>query len=300
MPGSAGEAGIGSLARSRRITRGLGHQRAFLTSRYVLPVTDVTQDAPSPFDTGHPNIARVYDYLLGGHDNYAADRALAEELLSQQPALRANAQANRAFMQRVVRTLASAGIDQFLDVGTGLPTGENVHQVAQSINPRAHVVYVDNDEVVAAHARALLASDYGVEFVRADLRAPAEIIAAAQDLLDFSRPVAVLAVSMLHFIPDDDQAIAIVAALTGSLASGSYLVISHWAYRPSNEELARKYSGSVHAIARRTQEEIAALLPTDWESIEPGLVPVSTWRPAANNQADPATIQFMGAVIRKP
>ncbi len=151
--------------------------------RYLLGVTN---DIPAAIDTGRANIARVYDYLLGGKDNYAADRELAEELLAQQPGIRQNARANRAFMQRVVRTVAQAGVDQFLDLGTGLPTGENVHQVAQSVNPDARVVYVDNDEVVAAHSRALLASDHGAEFMLGDLREPGQIVDSAQCALDLA------------------------------------------------------------------------------------------------------------------
>ncbi len=269
-------------------------------TRYGLPVTETEPAVPAPFDTGQPNIARVYDYLLGGKDNYAADRELAEELLSQQPGIKASARANRAFMQRAVRFLADAGIDQFLDVGTGLPTGENVHQIAQSVNPSARVVYVDNDEVVAAHSRALLMPDHGVEFVLADLREPAEILASAQEQLDLRRPVAVLLISMLHFVPDDTQASAIVRTLTGPLAAGSYLVVSHYQYLPADEELARKYSGSVHAIARRSREQIGALLPSDLTVVEPGLVPVTAWRPPPGALAGPETIQFVGMVARKP
>ena len=263
-------------------------------------MTDIAPDVPAPFDTGQPNIARVYDYLLGGKDNYEADRALAEQLLSQQPGIQVNAKANRAFMQRVVRFLATAGIDQFLDVGTGLPTGDNVHQVAQAVNPSARIVYVDYDEVVAAHSRALLASDQGVEFVQADLRSPADILAHAESLLDLSRPVALQLISMLHFVPDDAQAAGIVRALTAPLVSGSYLVASHWQYVPADEELAQQYSGAVHAIARRGRDGIAALLPPDWEPVEPGLVPVSAWHPDDDSPAGPDTVQFMGVVARKP
>jgi hypothetical protein len=263
-------------------------------------VTDLAPDVPVPFDTGQPNIARVYDYLLGGKDNYEADRALAEQLLSQQPGIQANAQANRAFMQRVVRFIATAGVGQFLDVGTGLPTGENVHQIAQSVNEAARIVYVDYDEVVATHSRALLASDHGVEFVQADLREPAEILERAGKVLDLRRPVSLQLISMLHFVPDDAQAAAIVRALTMPLAAGSYLVISHWQYVPADEDLAKQYSGAVHAIARRGREGIAALVPPDWELVEPGLVPVSAWHPSEDNPATQDTVQFMGVVARKP
>jgi hypothetical protein len=271
--------------------------------RYLLGVTN---DIPAAIDTGRANIARVYDYLLGGKDNYAADRELAEELLAQQPGIRQNARANRAFMQRVVRTVAEAGVDQFLDLGTGLPTGENVHQVAQSVNPDARVVYVDNDEVVAAHSRALLASDHGAEFMLGDLREPGQIVDSAQCALDLSRPVALLIISMLHFVPDDGQARAIVATLTEPLAAGSYLAISHWQYHAADEDLAKRYSGAVVAIARRTREQIGGLLPAGWEPVEPGLAPVTAWRPAVAG-LEPGSVsgssqtgQFVGAVVRKP
>jgi hypothetical protein len=274
--------------------------------RYLLGVTN---DIPVAIDTGRANIARVYDYLLGGKDNYAADRELAEELLAQQPGLRQNARANRAFMQRVVRTVTEAGVDQFLDLGTGLPTGQNVHQVAQSVNQDARIVYVDNDEVVAAHSRALLASDHGAEFILGDLREPGQIVDGAKASLDLSRPVALTLISMLHFVPDDGQAQSIVSVLTEPLASGSYLAISHWQYQAADEDLAKRYSGAVAAIARRTREQIGGLLPGSWEPVEPGLVPVTAWRPAVA-ELEPAsgsgsgsaseTGQFVGAVVRKP
>ncbi len=263
-------------------------------------VTNADPGIPVAIDTGRANIARVYDYLLGGKDNYAADRELAEELLAQQPGIRQNARANRAFMQRVVRTIAQAGVDQFLDIGTGLPTGENVHQVAQAVNPDARIVYVDYDGVVAAHSRALLASDHGAEFVLGDLREPGHIVASAGSALDLSRPVALLIISMLHFVPDDAEAQAIVRTLAEPLASGSYLAISHWEYRSADEDLAKRYSGAVAAIARRTREQIAGLLPADWEPVEPGLVPVTAWRPDVWGSAARATIQFVGGVARKP
>jgi SAM-dependent methyltransferase len=263
-------------------------------------VTEVGSVAPTAYDPSRPNIARVYDYLLGGKDNFAADRAFADELLTQQPQLRANAQANRAFMRRVVRYAVADGVTQFLDVGTGLPTGENVHEVARSADPGARVVYVDNDPVVAAHARAILASLPGTAFVLADLREPADIIAQAGASLDFTQPAAVLCISLLHFLPDDAQAAAIVAALTEPLASGSLLAFTHWKYLPSDEDSAQSYSGSVAAIARRGEAELIALVPEGWDLVAPGLVPVTQWRPPAAGPAAGEGIRFYGAVARKP
>jgi hypothetical protein len=235
--------------------------------------------------------------LLGGKDNYAADREVAEQMLSQLPEIMANARANRAFLQRVVRALAEAGVTQFLDIGTGLPTGENVHQVARAVRPSARVVYVDNDEVVAAHATALLATDNEAEFVLGDLRQPQCVLARAGDLLDLSQPVAVLIISMLHFVPDDGQARAIVAAIAERLAAGSYLAISHLEYRPSDEDVTKLYAGAVADLARRDAAEVAALLPRGWQPVEPGLVPVTAWRPPAGDAAEDSPM--LGVVARK-
>jgi hypothetical protein len=254
--------------------------------------------AAAGFDCSRPSIARVYDYLLGGKDNYAADRELAERLLSQLPGIRANARANRAFLQRVVRAIAGAGVTQFLDIGTGLPTGENVHQVARSVRPSARVVYVDNDEVVAAHATALLATDEEAEFVLGDLREPQCVLARAEDLLDFRKPVAVLIISMLHFVPDDARARAIVAAIAERLVAGSYLAISHLEYRPADEAVTQQYAGAVADLARRGAREVAALLPEGWEPVEPGLVPVTAWLPPAGAAAEDTAM--LGVVARKP
>jgi hypothetical protein len=258
--------------------------------------------SPEHYEPDPPNIARVYDYLLGGKDNFAVDRALAQELLSQQPDIRRNARENRAFMQRAVRMMAEAGISQFLDLGTGLPTGYNVHEVARSVIPDAQVVYVDNDEVVAAHARALLASDEGVEFVLADMRQSGEVLAKAGTLLDLTNPVAVLIISMLHFVNDDSEAQSVVSAYASALAAGSYLSLSHWQYRPvEDEELTKHYASSVHSLARRGKSEVAALLPAEWDLVEPGLVSVSAWRPPAVDISGSATdVAFLGVVLRKP
>jgi S-adenosyl methyltransferase len=262
-------------------------------------VTEGTSPGTAVYDPTRPNIARVYDYLLGGKDHFTADRAFAEELLTQQPQLRANARANRAFMQRVVRFAAAAGVTQFLDLGSGLPTGENVHEVARAIDTDSRIVYVDNDPVVASHGRAILASAPGVTFALADMRDPADVIAQAGDSLDLTRPVAVLCISLLHFVPDDAQAAGIVEGLTAPLAAGSLLSFTHWKYVPSDEDSFQAYSGSVHAIARRGQRELMALVPAGWELVEPGLVPVTDWRPAAGEPPAAEEIRFYGAVARK-
>src|SRR5450755_2580546 len=185
---------------------------------------------PLPFDTTVAHQARVYDYLLGGKDNYAADRAVAEATLKVNPDLAPSAHANRAFLGRAIRYLAEeAGIRQFLDIGTGIPTAGNTHQVAQAIAPESRVVYVDYDPIVLAHARALLTSDQAgaTEYIDSDLRDTKTILDQAARLLDFSKPVAVTLISILHAIPDDDDPYAIVATLLDAVPSGSYLAISH-------------------------------------------------------------------------
>lgn len=175
---------------------------------------------PPPFDITKPHPARVYDFLLGGKDNYAIDREAAEKILAVAPELRANARANRTFLSRAVRYLAGErGIRQFLDIGTGIPAAGNTHEVAQAAAPESRIVYVDNDPVVLAHARALLTSDErgATEYIEADIRDPEKIIARARDLLDFNRPVALLLVAVLHFIADADDPAELVAAYRDAL-----------------------------------------------------------------------------------
>ena len=194
----------------------------------------MAEQAGSGLDTSRPHPARVYDYLIGGKSNFAADRALAEKMLQETPGLRTAARENRAFLGRAVQYLAGeAGVRQFLDIGTGLPTVDNVHEVAQRIAPESRVVYADNDPMVLAHARELLTSapEGRTAYVHADLRDPARILAdpRVRDVLDFGRPVALVLVAVLHFLPDEDKPAEVVAALLDALPSGSYLVASHTA-----------------------------------------------------------------------
>src|SRR6201986_2794259 len=185
---------------------------------------------PPPFDTSVANQARIYDYLLGGKDNYAADRAAVDAVLKVAPEMGFAARANRAFLGRVVRYLAAqAGIRQFLDIGTGIPTAGNTHQVAQAVAPESRVVYVDYDPIVLAHARALLTSHEAgaTEYIDADLRDTGTILSQAARLLDFTQPVAVTILMVLHVIPDSDGPQAILAKVMDALPSGSYLALSH-------------------------------------------------------------------------
>jgi hypothetical protein len=245
-----------------------------------------------PFDPGVAHQARMYDYLLGGKDNYAADREAMEAMLKVHPDAAFTARANRAFLGRVVRYLAAdAGIRQFLDIGTGIPTAGNTHEVAQAVAPESRVVYVDYDPIVLAHARALLTSNEAgtTEYIDADLRDTPAILARAGELLDFTRPVAVTLISILHAIPDADDPHAIVARVKDAMPSGSYLAISHAGSDLYDQEAldaikdiaAQKVS---QQLAARSREQVTRFFDgLDLEA--PGVVRVEEWRPgpAAGN-----------------
>jgi hypothetical protein len=258
---------------------------------------------PPGIDASVATAARMYDYWLGGHNNFAADRRAAlkiSELLPEAPAL---AQANRAFLGRVVRFLAGeAGIRQFLDLGTGLPTTGNVHQVAQAIDPATRVVYVDNDPMVLAHARALKTGEH-TAVIQADLR-DADAILGHPDtrrLLDFTQPLAVLFVSVLHFVASPDAAKA-VTALTGAAPPGSYLVLSHGCSDP-NPDVAEAgksvYAGTANRGALRPRSEILEFF-SGLHMVEPGLVPVQQWWPREDDPAEHGRAWILGGVGQKP
>jgi SAM-dependent methyltransferase len=249
----------------------------------------------------HP--ARVYDYWLGGKDNFAADRAAAEEVLKAKPEIRDNVRANRGFLARAVRFLAGeAGIGQFLDIGTGIPAASNTHEVAQAVRPGARVLYVDNDPIVLAHARALLTSASGpTAFIDTDLRDTGAIIAAAAATLDFRQPVAVMLIAVLHLIPDEDDPWGIVAAFVDAVPSGSYLVLSHPARDVASEksaQAAQRYNEHVTApMRRRTRDEVARFFG-GLDLLEPGIVQMHQWRPTGQEPAAPSS--GYAAVARKP
>ena len=237
---------------------------------------------PRGIDPRTPNPARIYDALLGGKDHYPADRRAADEILAAVPTAGAMAHANRAFLQRAVRYLAQQGIRQFIDIGTGLPTQGNVHQAAQAIVPDARVVYVDNDPVVLAHGRALLAGDR-TEIVEGDLRHPDQILRHpdVRRAIDFARPVAVLLLAILHFVTDEEDPDGIVAHLRDAMAPGSYLVLSHATvdFNPNAATKAtRAYDRASVPIVLRSRAEIERLYQ-GFELIEPGLVQLAAWRP---------------------
>jgi SAM-dependent methyltransferase len=253
------------------------------------------------FDPRTPNLARMYDYMLGGKDNLAVDREAIDQLAEHIPAAVPLARANRAFLQRAVRYLAAAGVRQFLDLGSGLPTQGNVHEIARETAPDAKVVYVDHDPVVAAHARAMLEDEGRVVFVQSDLLRPAEVLASPEvtGLLDLNEPVAVLLVSILHFIQDADDPAGMVKILRDAVAPGSYIVLTHAVTtlgRGQEEENARKvYRGSsTGGSAGRSLEEIHAFFG-DFELVEPGLVPVATWHPGPLSGAEDALPDYLFA-----
>jgi hypothetical protein len=241
---------------------------------------------PPPFDTSVAHQARVYDYFLGGKDNYAADRAAAEASLKVNPDLVPSAYANRAFLGRAIGFLAGqAGIRQFLDIGTGIPTAGNTHQVAQAIAPESRVVYVDYDPIVLAHARALLTSHAAgaTEYVDSDLRDTGTILEQAARLLDFGQPVAVSLISILHAIPDDDDPYGIVARLLDAVPSGSYLAISHMGSDLMAPETLREMDAvwkrtSQQQYTPRSRDQVARFFEGA-DLVEPGVVRVEEWRP---------------------
>ncbi len=256
------------------------------------------------FDPTVAHPARVYDYWLGGKDNFEADRIAGEATIAAYPAIRASARANRAFLARTVRYLAvEQGIRQFLDIGTGLPTASNTHEVAQSMAPESRVVYVDNDPLVLAHARALLASSpEGVTaYLDADLRDTDRILEQAADTLDFTKPVAIMLLAILHYIPDLAEAQRIVARLVSAVPSGSYLTISHAASDISPEEMAEmirrmnRHLAEGNHVAR--SHEVVARFFDGLDVLKPGVVMVTQWRPNSLAEAEGPT-SLWGGVAR--
>ena len=248
-----------------------------------------TANPASSFDTSVPNAARMYDFWLGGKDNFAADRDAARRSALAVPELPRLARENRKFLGRAVRFCASAGVTQFLDIGAGLPTMESVHQVAGQVTAEPHVVYVDQDPLVISHARALLATPWTAA-VQGDLARPAEFLAAPEvrSLIDFSRPVAVLLVAVLHFLPDEAGPAHCVAQLRDAMAPGSYLVISHVEMAPGQvtgtqpqTEAARELGEARRGMPpsrARSRDELAAFFE-GMTLVEPGLTDVWNWRP---------------------
>jgi hypothetical protein len=256
-------------------------------------------------DTSVPNIARAHDYLLGGKNNFAADRAAAEMVIAAYPGIVAGIRANRAFLGRAVRYLAGeAGIRQFIDIGPGMPAADSTHEVAQSVAPESRIVYVDNDPVVLSHARALLRSspEGASGYIEADLRDVGKILTEAAQTLDLSQPVAIMLLAILHFIPGD-HAYEPVSALLADVAPGSFLTISHIAKDIEPEavnEIVRRTreTKAPHMIYPRTRDEVARFF-TSLELAEPGVVALEEWRPDSEFAAKNHAAGWCG-VARKP
>ena len=271
----------------------------------LLDDTGSDPGADSRFNVSVAHIARVYNYWLGGKDHFAADRVAGDATIAVYPGIQQSARANRSFLARAVRYLAGAeGICQFLDIGTGLPTANNTHEVAQATAPSSRIVYVDNDPLVLAHARALLTSspEGATAYLDADLRDTGKILEQAVDVLDFSQPVAIMLVAILHYIPDLAEARDIVARLLKAMPPGSFLAISHAGRDLFPHEIAEfeknlnEHLPNDRHVARPRKD--VALFFEGTTLLEPGVVPVSEWRPAtAEEAAVPTTL--WGGVGRK-
>ncbi|GAA3305351.1 SAM-dependent methyltransferase [Dactylosporangium vinaceum] len=260
--------------------------------------------------TAHP--ARRYNYWLGGKDNFAADRESGEAIARVYPAIRTTALENRYFLQRAVRFLAGeANVRQFLDIGTGIPTADNTHEVAQSVAPSSRIVYVDNDPIVLTHARALLTStpEGATAYIDADLRDPRTILddESLRKTLDFNQPVALMLIAIVHFLFDEDKPYELVKTLVDALPSGSYVVMTHGT-ADLNDPAAREYAlreiqaGRLKVDARpRSHDEVAAFF-TGLEVLEPGIVPVTAWRNPVTEADRPPLVDtaMYGVVARKP
>jgi hypothetical protein len=270
-------------------------------SRHALADIDITR----------PNVARVYDYFIGGKDNFTADRDFAHRAMDAAPKAPLAALANREFLRRVVRFMAGeAGITQFLDLGSGLPTRGNVSEVAHEINPAAHVVYVDNDPMVYIHSKALLSDAVSVEIINADIRNPVEILThpTVLSLIDFDRPVGLLMLAVLHHLEDDENPGAIAARFRDAVPSGSYLAIS--SFRMPGPELPELRAATIEGerlLAKdlgsgrwREDEELITWFG-DWELLPPGWVSMAEWRPPTSEpiEKDEVYHSFFGGVALK-
>jgi S-adenosyl methyltransferase len=259
---------------------------------------------PEDVDVERPSIARVYDYYLGGSHNFAADREFADQVLRVMPEATTAAQQNRAFLRRAVRYLCAAGIRQFIDLGSGIPTVGNVHEVAQAAAPDARVVYVDLDPVAYAHSRAILADHPHATVIRADLRKPGDVLADRQlcDHIDFDRPVGILLVAVLHFVPDGERPADIVASYSAATAPGSHVVVSHATdegMTKAGAEVVSLYNRSSRTVVTRSTAQL-----TTWMDglslVDPGVVNIADWRPDSPEDAAGTRIPGLAMVAKRP
>lgn len=278
-----GQAGGGPSPGERRMTA-------------VAPVAGVV---PPGIDVRVPSPARMYDFYLGGKDNFPADREAARKALSVVPQGRAVAWANRRFMVRAVKYLARHGVRQFIDLGTGIPTSPNVHEAARAVVPGTAVVYVDHDPIVTVHSRALLATQAGIAAIGGDIRDPHGILAndELREVIDFSQPVGLLFVAVLHFISGEENPAAIVAAFADAVPAGSHLVISHITSDGTGPHVVatieEAYRNASAAAVFRTRDQIADLF-SGFDLVPPGLTEVSEWRRSGRPAASPPALRFLG------
>ncbi len=263
--------------------------------------------APESIDPTRPSVARVYDYWLGGAHNFEADRVAANAALTVMPMLRQVSAANRGFLRRAVRFLLDAGVRQFLDLGSGIPTVGNVHEIVRQVDPNARVVYVDIDPVAVAHSRAILDGDQRVRVLQADVRKPETVLTAPEvrDHLDFDQPIGLLSVALLHFVSDSDQPRAILAHYRDHLPPGSYLAVSHAGFepgdRPGFDWSRTNYDSNVTPMNFRSRAEVTAFFD-GFELVEPGVERLPLWRPESEYDLDDDADRFpgFGAMGRKP
>lgn len=271
-------------------------------------IPSLSGEPPMPcVDISVPNAARMYDYLLGGCHNFAVDRETAEKAMAAGRVSPLPARANRSFLRRAVRFMVSQGIDQFLDLGSGIPTVGNVHEIAQQTNQDARVVYVDNEPIAVAHARQLLAKNPNAAMIGADLRDTATVLRDPETvrLLDFDRPVGVLTVAVFHFIPDAADPAGIIRRYLSTLRAGGFLAMSHYTeddYTPDKRRLAAAGRAAYGTqVIGRSRDELLALM-TGLDVLPPGVVYVPEWRPEDEQPAvaNPAESEIYGAVARVP
>ncbi|SNT11132.1 S-adenosyl methyltransferase [Asanoa hainanensis] len=263
--------------------------------------------APPGIDVTMPHSARMYDWWIGGKDNFAADRAMGAAFVEAIPSIRTMARANRAFMHRVVRYLsAQAGVHQFLDIGTGIPTRPNVHEIAEEGGAETRVVYLDNDPIVLAHARALQVSgEHGrTAYIDADVREPEKILAHPElrDTLDLDQPVGLLLIAILMLLEDSDDPYGVVRTLLDALPSGSYVAISHPGQDFDPEAMAAVVGAATRGgitLVPRERDQVSRFF-SGWDLVEPGVVPVLSWRPEGPPPEDPRAAYYWAGLARKP
>jgi hypothetical protein len=249
-------------------------------------------------DIDQPSVARVYDYYLGGSHNFQADRAFAAQVIAAMPDMPWIVHENRAFLRRAVRFMAQSGVDQFVDLGSGIPTVGNVHEIVAAVNPAGRVVYVDHDPIAVAHSRAILDGNPDATVIPADLRSPADVLAHPdlRRLVDLDRPVGVILNAVLHFVTDDGEAAGIVTEIARRVAAGSYVAISH-ASRDRMDDVGQRaqslYQRSVATVAARTHAEVLALFG-DLTLVDPGVVQMPMWRPDSPDDIGPKAQNYPG------